>query len=100
MIISNTQEVPGKTIVEFFGLVSGSTVRAKHIGRDIAASLKNIVGGELHSYTELLQESRSEALDRMEAQRFNVFGHRVGLSKATKIALMARLWARSFVPSP
>lgn len=44
MIISNTQEVPGKTIVEFFGLVSGSTVRAKHIGQDIMASLKNVVG--------------------------------------------------------
>ena len=47
MLISNTQEIPGKTVVEFFGVVSGSTVRAKHIGRDIAAGLKNVVGGEL-----------------------------------------------------
>ena len=65
MIISNTQSVPGKTIVEFHGVVSGSTVRAKHIGRDIMAGLKNVVGGELRGYTELLEESRQEALRRM-----------------------------------
>ncbi|MCK5688475.1 heavy metal-binding domain-containing protein [Myxococcota bacterium] len=65
MILSNTEVVPGKTIIEFYGLVSGSTVRAKHIGRDIMAGLKNIVGGELVGYTELLKEARSEAIDRM-----------------------------------
>lgn len=70
MLLSNVETIPGKTIVEFYGLVSGSTVRAKHIGRDIAAGLKNIVGGELKGYTELLSESRQEAVDRMvrEAQ--------------------------------
>ncbi len=68
MIISNTQEIPGKTIVEFFGLVSGSTVRAKHIGRDIMAGLKNVVGGELTGYTELLSEARGEAIRRMSYQ--------------------------------
>ena len=68
MIISNTQEIPGKTIVEFFGLVSGSTVRAKHIGRDIMAGLKNVVGGELKGYTELLSEARGEAIRRMSHQ--------------------------------
>ena len=68
MILTNMESVPGKTIVEHFGLVSGSTVRAKHIGRDILAGLKNIVGGELKGYTELLQESREEAMERMEAQ--------------------------------
>jgi uncharacterized protein YbjQ (UPF0145 family) len=60
--------VPGKQIVQFFGVVTGSTVRAKHIGRDIMASLKNIVGGELTGYTELLQEAREDALGRMSAQ--------------------------------
>jgi uncharacterized protein YbjQ (UPF0145 family) len=65
MIISNTQEIPGKKIVGFHGVVSGSTVRAKHIGRDIMASLKNLVGGELKGYTELLQESREDAMARM-----------------------------------
>ena len=70
MIISNTESVPGKKIVAFHGVVTGSTVRAKHIGRDIMASLKNIVGGELKGYTELLQEARGEAISRMtqEAQ--------------------------------
>jgi uncharacterized protein YbjQ (UPF0145 family) len=68
MIISNTQTIPGKTIVGFHGVVSGSTVRAKHIGRDIMAGLKNMVGGELKGYTELLEESRQEALRRMILQ--------------------------------
>lgn len=68
MIITNIETVPGKNIVEHFGLVSGSTIRAKHVGRDIMASLKNLVGGELKGYTQLLQESRQQALDRMVDQ--------------------------------
>jgi uncharacterized protein YbjQ (UPF0145 family) len=68
VIHSNTETVPGKEIVQFYGVVSGSTVRAKHIGRDIMASLKNIVGGELKGYTELLQEARVDALSRMSEQ--------------------------------
>ncbi|GAB6904731.1 conserved hypothetical protein [Desulfosarcina cetonica] len=65
MIITNIESVPGTTVVEHFGLVSGSTIRAKHIGRDFMASLKNLVGGELKGYTQLLQESREEAMSRM-----------------------------------
>lgn len=68
MILTNIQSLPGKTIMEHFGLVSGSTVRAKHLGIDIMASLKNIVGGELKGYTELLQESRNQAITRMIKQ--------------------------------
>lgn len=68
MIITNIETVPGKNIVEHFGLVSGSTIRAKHVGRDIMAGLKNLVGGELKGYTQLLQESRQQALDRMVDQ--------------------------------
>jgi len=68
MIITNIESVPGKTVVEHFGLVSGSTIRAKHVGRDIMASLKNLVGGELKGYTQLLQESRRQAMDRMVEQ--------------------------------
>ena len=68
MEISNTEGIPGRRIVEFYGVVTGNTVRAKHIGRDIMAGLKNIVGGELVGYTELLQDSRQEALDRMVEQ--------------------------------
>jgi uncharacterized protein YbjQ (UPF0145 family) len=68
MLISNTQEIPGKTIVAFHGVVSGSTVRAKHIGKDIMAGLKNVVGGELKGYTDLLSEARGEAIRRMSYQ--------------------------------
>ena len=70
MILSNLETVPGRNTLEFKGLVQGNTVRAKHVGRDIMAGLKNIVGGELQGYTELLDEARSEATTRMinEAQ--------------------------------
>ena len=68
MIVTNVEEVPGRTVIEHLGIVTGSTVRAKHIGRDIMAGLKNIVGGELTGYTELLQEARAEALARMESE--------------------------------
>jgi uncharacterized protein YbjQ (UPF0145 family) len=65
MILSTTETIPGRTIKRFFGVVTGSTVRSKHIGRDFMAGLKNIFGGELKGYTELLQESRDDALARM-----------------------------------
>ncbi|MBC8414772.1 MAG: YbjQ family protein [Nitrospira sp.] len=68
MFLTNIETIPGKTITECHGVVSGSTVRAKHAGRDIMASLKNIFGGELKGYTELLGESRDEAIDRMKSQ--------------------------------
>ncbi len=72
MILSNIEYVPGYKIVGHFGLVSGSTVRAKHAGKDILAGFKNFVGGELKSYTELLEESRTEAIDRMCKQAENL----------------------------
>ena len=72
MILTTTEGVPGMRVVAFYGLVTGSTVRAKHIGRDIAASFKNIVGGELKGYTELLSDSRNEAIERMTAQAESV----------------------------
>ncbi|MFQ5506014.1 MAG: YbjQ family protein [Planctomycetota bacterium] len=65
MLIVNTEIAPGHRILEIKGLVQGNTIRAKHLGRDIAAGLKNLVGGELRGYTELLTESRREALNRM-----------------------------------
>ncbi|MBV1907164.1 MAG: YbjQ family protein [Pseudomonadales bacterium] len=68
MLISNIEVIPGKRITDHLGLVQGSTVRAKHAGKDLMAGLKNIFGGELQGYTELLQESRQEAVDRMIVQ--------------------------------
>ena len=68
MIVTNVETIPGKTIVEHYGIVQGSTVRAKHLGKDFLAGLKNLVGGELKGYTELLSEARDEALQRMIEQ--------------------------------
>ena len=68
MIVTNTEGIAGHRIVRILGLVQGNTVRAKHAGRDIAAGLKNLVGGELKGYTELLTESRRQAMERMLAQ--------------------------------
>ena len=65
MILSTTGTVDGRSIVKVLGLVSGSTVRARNIGKDISALFKNIVGGEVSEYTALLAQSREEALERM-----------------------------------
>ena len=65
MIVSNIDTVPGRRIVQHLGLVQGNTIRAKHVGRDIMAGLKNLVGGEIKSYTSLLTQARQEALQRM-----------------------------------
>ena len=68
MLIVNTETIPGYNVVRVLGLVQGNTIRAKHAGKDIMAGLKNLVGGELKGYTELLTESRREAMARMIAQ--------------------------------
>jgi uncharacterized protein YbjQ (UPF0145 family) len=65
MIITNLEIIPNKRITQHLGLVQGSSVRAKHVGRDLMAGIKNIFGGELKGYTELLQDSRDEATQRM-----------------------------------
>lgn len=71
MLLSTTDEIHGKKIVEHLGLVRGNTIRARNIGRDILAILKNIVGGEISDYTKLMAESREQSIDRMteEAKR-------------------------------
>lgn len=68
VIVSNIEIIPGKRITKHLGMVQGNTVRTKHLGRDIMAGLKNIVGGELVGYTELLNDARQEATDRMIEQ--------------------------------
>ena len=65
MILTNVETVPGRQIVEHYGLVQGSTIRAKHVGRDIMAGLQNLVGGELKGYPELMAEARQQAVNRM-----------------------------------
>lgn len=68
LVVTNTESVPGYQVTAQLGMVQGSTVRAKHVGRDIMAGLKNIVGGELRGYTELMEDARGEAIRRMETQ--------------------------------
>jgi uncharacterized protein YbjQ (UPF0145 family) len=72
MIVSNLEIIPGRRVAAHLGMVQGSTVRAKHVGKDIFASLKNIVGGELKGYTELMQEARQEAIERMTQEAKSV----------------------------
>ena len=68
MIVTTLEEIPGKKIQRICGLVRGNTVRAKHIGKDIFAGLKQIVGGEIKGYTEMMTEAREEAIQRMVAE--------------------------------
>lgn len=68
MIITNTSSVAGKEIKESLGIVRGNTVRAKHMGKDIIASIRGIVGGEINEYTELLTDARNQAVERMSAE--------------------------------
>ena len=68
MIVVTSPSVPGKTIIQTIGLVSGNTIRARHVGKDILAGLRNLVGGEITEYAKLLAESREQAIDRMMAQ--------------------------------
>lgn len=72
MLLTSIESVPGKAIVEHYGLVCGSTVRAKNVFKDIGTGFKNIVGGEMKSYTALLEEARQQAVSRMteQAQQF------------------------------
>lgn len=65
MIITTNLEIAGKRIIKTVGLVKGNTIRARHLGRDIAAVFRNIVGGEVREYTKLIAEAREQAIDRM-----------------------------------
>ena len=65
MLVVTSPDIPGKKIVETLGIVKGNTIRARHIGKDILAAFKNIVGGEIQEYTKLMAESREQAIDRM-----------------------------------
>ena len=65
MILSTTQQIPGREVAEVLGIARGNTIRARHLGRDILAGLKGVVGGEIESYTKLMAESREQAIARL-----------------------------------
>jgi uncharacterized protein YbjQ (UPF0145 family) len=72
MLLSTTKTIEGKKIVKHLGLVRGNTIRARHLGRDIMAGLRNIVGGEIRDYTKMMAESREQAIDRMVEEAQNL----------------------------
>ena len=88
MLLATTDTIPGKTITQCLGLVRGNTIRGRHLGKDIQAALRNLVGGEITEYTKLLAESREQALDRMteEAHKLGanaIVGVRFSTSEVT-----------------
>ena len=88
MLLSTTHTIHGKKIVKQLGLVRGNTIRARHIGRDIMAGLRNVVGGEITDYTKMMAESREQAIDRMieDAQKLGANAI-VGISFATSMVM-------------
>ena len=88
MIVATTDSIPGYRIVRVLGLVRGNTIRARHIGRDILALLKNMVGGEITDYTKLIAESREQAVDRMVAEAERVGANAVVGMRFTTSELM------------
>ena len=90
MILSTTHSVEGKKIVKQLGLAKGNTIRARHIGRDISAALKNIVGGEISDYTKMMAQSREQALDRMIADAEKMGANAIiGVNFATSMIMQS-----------
>ena len=88
MIVVTAETVPGKRIVKALGIVRGNTVRARHIGKDIMAVLRNIVGGEVHEYAKLIAESREQALDRMVEEAESLGANAVVATRFTTSMMM------------
>ena len=88
MIVVTSETVTGKRIVKTLGLVRGNTVRARHIGRDIMAVLRNIVGGEIHEYAKLIAESREQSIDRMIAEAEQLGANAVVATRFTTSMMM------------
>jgi uncharacterized protein YbjQ (UPF0145 family) len=88
MIVVTSENIAGKRIVKTLGLVRGNTVRARHVGKDIMAGLRNIVGGEVHEYAKLVAESREQSLDRMTAEAAELGANAVIAARFTTSVLM------------
>lgn len=88
MIIVTTENIANKRIVRTLGLVRGNTVRARHIGKDILAGLRNIVGGEIHEYAKLIAESREQTLDRMIEEAEELGGNAIIAARFTTSVMM------------
>lgn len=89
MIVVTSETVPGKRIVRTVGIVRGNTVRARHIGQDILATLKNVVGGEVREYGKLIAESREQSLDRMIEHATDLGANAIICARFTTSVMMA-----------
>ena len=90
MLMSTTETIEGQKIVKHLGLVKGNTIRARHLGRDIMAGLRNVVGGEITDYTKMMAESREQALDRMAEDAQNLGANAiVGVKFATSMVMQS-----------
>jgi len=88
MLITTTETVANHRIVKTLGLVRGNTVRARHVGKDILASLRNIVGGEIHEYAKLIAEAREQSLDRMAAEAEKLGANAIVATRFTTSVMM------------
>ena len=89
MIVTSCENIAGKRIVRTVGLVKGNTIRARHVGRDIGAMLRGIVGGEIKEYTKLMAESREQAYDRMIADAESKGGNAIIMTRYSTSAVMS-----------
>ena len=90
MIVTTTETVPGHEVSEILGVARGSSIRAKHIGKDIVTGLRTLVGGELKEYGELIVETRNQSLQRMEKQARQLGAERVALLERATAACCTR----------
>jgi uncharacterized protein YbjQ (UPF0145 family) len=88
MILATSDKIPGKRIVKVLGLVRGNTVRARHLGKDVLAMLKNLAGGEIHPYTKLMAESREQCLDRMRMEAKSLGANAIVAVRFTTASMM------------
>ncbi len=88
MIVTTSESIANKKVVKTLGLVRGNSVRARHLGRDILAALRNIVGGEIHEYAKLIAESREQSLDRMTTEAADLGGNAVIATRFTTSMVM------------
>jgi len=88
VIVTTTENIPGKNIVKILGLVRGNTIRARHLGRDIGAKLRGLIGGEIVEYTKMLAESREQALDRMVKEAEDLGANAVVMARFSTSSMM------------
>lgn len=88
MIVVTSENIAGKKVAKTLGLVRGNTVRARHIGKDIMAGFRNVVGGEVHEYAKLMAESREQTLDRMVAEAYTLGANAVIATRFTTSVMM------------